>query len=128
MSYKNHRRNSFEISLRLIIYGSIILIALFTLGFNLYAQMHKFNVTAVVTDKDIKRYEDRDKYLVFTNTKDGKPATFEITDSIYPFRYNSSDLYGAIEVGGTYDFEVRGYRIPILSMYPNIYKASKLEE
>jgi len=55
------------------------------------------------------------KYLVFTETE-----VFEITDSFCYWRWNSSDLYGKIENGKTYDAMVAGWRIPFLSWYRNI--------
>lgn len=55
------------------------------------------------------------KYLVFTD--DG---TFEITDSLVFGRFSSSDVYGRMREGKTYEFAVAGFRQPVLSMYPNI--------
>ena len=56
-------------------------------------------------------------YLVFTDK-----GTFKITDQLFFGKFDSSDLYGKLELGKTYTFEVYGFRIPILSMYQNIKK------
>lgn len=85
---------------------------------------NKQRVTVTVTDKGTKRKGDSDdKYLVYTNV-----TTYEITDSLLKWRWNSSDLYGSIEVGKTYEIETGGYRIPLLSTYQNIYKATEVEQ
>ena len=54
-------------------------------------------------------------YLVFTD-KD----TFQVTDSLINGRFNSSDVYGQIQQGQTYNFRVQGWRVPIASWYPPI--------
>lgn len=75
---------------------------------------------ATVTDKDVRNYNNSSKYLVFTKTEDGETRVFSVEDSLLRFRWNSSDVYGEIEVGKTYRFTVVGFRIEIFSMYENI--------
>lgn len=78
-------------------------------------------VTATVNDKE--RVCDGNsnggtdcKYLVFTDK-----GTFRITDALFgTVRFNSSDLYGQIDEDCTYDIKYYGWRIPMLSEYPNI--------
>ena len=41
-------------------------------------------------------------------------------DSPFYFRWDSSDDWSILEIGETYEFDVTGYRIPILSRYRNI--------
>ena len=60
------------------------------------------------------------KYLIFTDSE-----VFENTDSPVFWKFNSSDIYGRIEVGKTYRFDVVGYRINVLSSYRNIIEASE---
>lgn len=57
------------------------------------------------------------KYLIFTESE-----TFENTDCLWYLKFDSSDLYGRIAVGGTYQAEVYGMRIPYLSAYRNIIR------
>lgn len=78
--------------------------------------------TWVVTVKDKDRMSDKNKYLVYTFDSAGESRVFEITDSILKWRFDSSDDYNRIEVGKTYKFTTGGYRIPLFSMYPNIYE------
>lgn len=73
----------------------------------------------VVTANVIKteRVTDKSSYLVFTNK-----GTFRIQDQLLFGKFNSSDIYGSIEEGHNYTFKLTGYRVPVLSMYPNIAK------
>lgn len=58
------------------------------------------------------------KYLIFT-----KNETFENTDSLWGWKFNSSDVYGKIKEGQICTFKVVGWRLPLLSWYRNILKA-----
>lgn len=80
-------------------------------------------VTFTVEDKAIKRYDEDDKYLVYTDN-----GTYEITDSLVYLRWDSSDLYGKIKVGETYEAKVYGWRIPIVSSYKNIVSVTEVNE
>lgn len=58
------------------------------------------------------------KYIIFAEGE-----TFENTDTIWAFKYNSSDIYGKIAKGAACTFEVTGFRVPFFSMYRNILSA-----
>lgn len=53
-------------------------------------------------------------------------GVFQDVDSIFSNKYNSSDIYGQLCVGGTYKVHVRGWRIPFLSEWPNILKIDQV--
>lgn len=57
------------------------------------------------------------QYLIYTSG-----GTFKDTDSLIAGKFSSSDLYGQLQNGHTYTLEVRGYRIPWMSEYPNILR------
>lgn len=78
-------------------------------------------VTATVSDKGTKRNNKTDRYLVYTDQ-----GTYEITDSLFAGRFDSSDLYGKIEVGKTYQMYIAGERHPFISMYPNLYEVKEV--
>lgn len=84
-------------------------------------------VRATVTDKGIKRINEEDKYLIYTDTGEGTEV-FQITDSLLAGRFDSADVYAKIQVGKTYDFSVRGDRNRFMSWYPNIYEAKEVSE
>lgn len=62
------------------------------------------------------------KYLVYNDI-----TTYEISDSIVYMRFDSSDVYGKVTVGKTYEAKLQGFRLPILSMYPNIITLKEIE-
>lgn len=101
-----------------LIFYFIIVFAL--IGFGVWRPIDKVSnireETIVVTDKMVKD----DVYLIYSEN-----TTYEITDSWFYPRFNSSDLYGKIQIGESYKITVGGSRIPFLSWYPNIYKADK---
>jgi hypothetical protein len=74
--------------------------------------LDKERVTKSTGDGNISSY-----YLIFT--EDG---TYKLEDEILYLNFNSSDLYGKIRRDSTYTFEVIGYRIGVISEYPNIVK------
>ncbi len=81
-------------------------------------------VIALVTGKEVKRAdENSDKYLIYTESENGEIEVYEITDSLFKGRFDSSDLYAKIKVGETYKFTICGKRYRFLSMYPNVYSA-----
>lgn len=86
------------------------------------------DITVTVTDKVVKNGNDSGKYLIFCEDENGTVHTFEITDSLLSFRFNSSDVYAAIKTGSKYEFTVGGSRNPFLSWYPNIYEYKLLQE
>jgi hypothetical protein len=85
-------------------------------------------VTVTVTDKTVKNNGSEGVYLIFAEDANGDIAVYEITDSLFKFRFDSSDVYAGIEVGKTYTFTIAGSRNKLLSWYPNIYKYEEVEE
>lgn len=75
----------------------------------------KETVTVTVTDKERINSGESSYYLVFT---DGE--VFKNKDSLLYFKFNSSDIYGRLEPGNTYELTVYWFRVPFLSMYRNI--------
>ena len=76
-----------------------------------------------VKEKWVKSSGNSQKY----NVKCGD-TIYEITDLLFKGKFNSSDIYGALEVGKKYEIETTGYRIPFLSDYQNINKYKELVE
>ena len=83
--------------------------------------------TATVKEKQVKRYNDKDKYLIFTELADGSKRVFENTDSLLEWKFNSSDIYAELEEGKTYNIKTYGWRIPILSDYENIIGVEEVQ-
>jgi hypothetical protein len=76
-------------------------------------------VTVTVTEKERVITGSGDsmssKYLVFTDTE-----TFQVTDSLFHFRWDSSDFYGRLKEGQKIRVQVCGWRVPFMSMYRNM--------
>jgi hypothetical protein len=85
-------------------------------------------VIVTVTEKAVKNDSSNSKYLIYTKDLDGNIETYEITDSVLRFRFDSSDVYAGIEVSKTYEFKVAGSRIKAFSWYPNIYEYTEIKE
>lgn len=89
---------------------------------------HKEYYTVIVTDKQIKRKsKESDVYMIFTEDKNGSVHVFENVDSLLAFKWNSSDMYGEIKKGHTYEFKTIGYRSGFWSMYPNIIEYKEVK-
>lgn len=63
----------------------------------------------------------RDRYLVYAESGE----VYEIADSLCFLRYDSSDTYGELTEGATYQCGVAGWRIPFFSAYPNIIEVQQ---
>ena len=61
------------------------------------------------------------KYLIYTTTE-----TFENTDSVWYWKFNSSDIHGQI-TPGRHVVNVYGWRVPLLSKYRNVVSFQRLE-
>ncbi len=76
-----------------------------------------------ISDKQISTETDKDTgkvvstYLIYTNQ-----GVFRNDDARWFLKFDSSDFYGNLEKGKTYDLKVYGWRIPFFSMYPNIVR------
>ncbi|MFK3936532.1 hypothetical protein ACI2JA_03320 [Alkalihalobacillus sp. NPDC078783] len=89
-----------------------------------YNNKQSFEIT--VTDKEAKGDSSSSKYLVFTKT-DEETKVFQVTDALFAGKFNSSDIYGSLEVGKTYSVDTIGFRIPFLSTYENIMEFKEVE-
>lgn len=77
--------------------------------------MTQEDVTFTVEKTERVLYGESSRYLIFT-----KDETFENTDSIVFFKFDSSDIYGRIDEGKSYRATVSGVRLPLFSWYRNI--------
>jgi len=100
---------------------AIILLIIVVLMFSEYLNNQEREIT--VTDKYIKRSGEADIYLIVDENKN----TYKITDLFFKFKFNSTDLYNELEKGNTYKVKTSGFRIKILSQYPNINEIEKVE-
>jgi len=94
---------------------------LFSKGIYTYTTTGERTITIDKSEMVISSGGKGGKYLVFTENN----GVFENTDSFFRFKFDSSDMYNTLKQGQTYKVKYYGWRIPFLSMYPNIYEAEK---
>ena len=85
----------------------------------------KETITVTVTDKE--RVADQDqgtgKYLICTSE-----TTYEMTDTWFYWRFDTSDEYGKLVKGDDYKITTVGIRLGFLSWYPNIVAFERLKK
>ena len=59
---------------------------------------------------------------------DENKNTYKITDLFFKFKFNSTDIYNELEIGKIYKVKISGFRIKIISEYPNINKIIETKE
>lgn len=99
---------------------AIAIVCIFGLSFISY--LHTETKTATVTGKEhvIENNGEgsiRSFYLVYTDK-----GTMKLEDDVLRGNWLSSDVYGSLRIDSTYTFTTSGYRIGLLSAYPNIIK------
>lgn len=100
------------------------------LGFSVFqsAVVTGSAVSCTVTDKDRASDgnggSDMRIYAEGCNGDSGMQV-FQVADNIFVGEFASSNTFAEIEVGKTYDFETRGTRVPVLSMFENIVEAKE---
>jgi predicted membrane protein len=108
-------------------YGILCLIIATIISLNIAGLFVTNEYTATVTDKVVKNSKEHSKYLIFTEAENGDVRVFKDTDALFRGKFNSSDIYGEIKVGKTYQFKTYGFRIPFLSFYENITDVDKVK-
>ncbi|MFZ4542187.1 MAG: DUF1523 family protein [Rickettsiales bacterium] len=76
----------------------------------------------ISTESEKKGGKVASTYLIFTDQ-----GVFRNDDAGWFMKYNSSDVYGNLDIGSYYRMKVYGWRIPILSMYPNIVHVQEVK-
>lgn len=85
--------------------------------------LHMETQICTVTDKDRTAKQDGGSDMrVYTSDC----GTFVIADSGFDLRFNSADVYAGLQTNKRYQFTTRGYRVPFLSMFPNIVKVQEV--
>lgn len=128
-NYKNTRSDRKKMSKETLGYLTAItlviiaVIALIAGTVNNFSNDHKYTVT--ITDKERVTIQSAkgstgSRYLIYSEDENGKTYVFEDTDTLFRGKFNSSDVYGALKEGETYELTVIGFRVHILGWYENI--------
>lgn len=92
-----------------------VLLALALIGGCTYAkEIRTGRATLTVTRLD-DQGGIKHKYLVFTNH-----GVYQDTDNLFHGKFDSSDLFGRLQVGRTYTCTYTGFRVPFFSSYRNL--------
>lgn len=81
----------------------------------IYATQDNVDFTIEKTERVTNNNGEGSRYLIFTKTE-----TFENTDRLVIWKFNSSDIYGTLKANQYYQAKVVGVRVPFLSWYRNI--------
>jgi len=87
--------------------------------------IHVINIEGTVIDKYSKKSGKSDKFYIVIQQNDDTEKVITNTDGILMMKFNSADIQAEIKKGEKYNFTLRGYRIPFLSLFPNIDNAKK---
>lgn len=80
-------------------------------------------ITCEVKEKWVKRNGNDDLYLVKCDN-----TVYKVSDLLFKGKFNSSDIYSALETGKKYEIKTTGYRIKFLSNYQNINEYKEVNE
>lgn len=102
---------------------ALVVIAVIAVSVISFTNDHAYTVT--ITDKErvttqVSEGQNDSKYLIYGEDENGKTYVFENTDTLFRGKFNSSDVYGALKEGETYELTVIGFRVHILNWYENI--------
>lgn len=109
---------------------ALVVIAVIAIPAISFSNDHAYTVT--ITDKErvttqVAEGQTDSKYLIYGEDENGKTYVFEDTDTLFRWKFNSSDVFGALKEGETYELTVIGFRVHIFNWYENIidFKAVK---
>lgn len=109
---------------------ALVVIAVIAIPVISFSNDHAYTVT--ITDKErvttqVTEGQTDSKYLIYGEDENGKTYVFEDTDTLFRWKFNSSDVFGALKEGETYELTVIGFRVHIFNWYENIidFKAVK---
>lgn len=104
-------------SVGLGVLGAVIAVGMVTLfaGSAVYQYGNVHNVTFKVNDKVSHQSGNSSTYLIYTDK-----GVYSDSDSVLHGKFNSSDVYGQLQRGHTYDCKVHGHRVHVMSWYENI--------
>ena len=106
-----------ELKQAILFYGAIILVvAIVVLLVSGIKTGNRTEVEITIEDKWIKATKDSSDYML----SDTSGNVYVVSDSLILLSFDASDRYAAIDVGRTYGVTTIGWRVPFLSMYPNI--------
>lgn len=94
-----------------------------TLGVGIASAAHTETQTCTVESKDRSATKDGGSDMRIYTRDCG---VLQVADSLLDVRFDSADMYASLQEGKRYEFNTRGWRLPALSMFPNIIQAKEV--
>lgn len=98
-------------------FGAVLLAAI---GGTAAVNLHTNEVTCTVQDKESVNKKSDHEYRVYTE----ECGVLSVGDNLLRWHFDSADVYASLEVGSTYNLTTTGWRVPLLSLMPNIIEAT----
>lgn len=106
---------------------AVVCLLVASIGFGIVNATHIQSRVCHVTSKDRAYVSDgkggghSDQRVYTTDC-----GVLHVSDSVLSWHFNSADTYESIHPGQTYRVTTRGFRIPFLSMFPNVVDAQQV--
>lgn len=126
--YRRYRRQSAIKDFIFLIIMALVLICAIFIKPVIKVMNPQTYVVTVQSKERVMLNSTQSKYLVYCLDEAGNSEVFEITDSLLKLRFDSADTYNLITPECKYEFKTGGYRVPLFSMYPNIYEIKLLSQ
>ena len=110
--------------LAIVIVGGFVLALI---GSSAYYSLGTVAEAQIVVEKafTLKNSKDMpDQMVVRSSSGD----LYKVDDSLFHWKFRSSDIWSAMKPGDTWKIYYFGYRIGVLSLYPTIYEAELVSE
>jgi hypothetical protein len=103
-----------------VIFVLVVLVFLSSPFLYAYGTQRNSEITIKKMERIVSSNGRSSKYLIFA--EDG---VYENTDNLLRMKFDSADIYSQLQKGKTYMCNIYGWRVPLLSIYPNIVKCKE---
>ena len=98
----------------------VVAVLVAAVGFAVANATHMRHLTCTITDKDRAWVSSGESGHSSQRVYTDQCGVLSVVDSLWSWHFNSADTYSALKKGHTYALTTRGYRIPFLSIFPNV--------
>lgn len=103
-----------------VIFVLVVLVFLSSPLLYAYGTQQSRKITVRKTERVVIPEGKSSRYLIFA--EDG---VYQNTDNLLRMKFDSADIYSQLQEGKTYMCDIYGWRVPLLSIYPNIVKCKE---
>ncbi|MFL0268851.1 DUF1523 domain-containing protein [Candidatus Clostridium radicumherbarum] len=121
-----HFRNNNFIKFRI---GAVIISIIVIIGvIMVFPHFLRNTYIVTITNKRIIKSNNTDKYLIYSQTEDGKIKIFQDTNSLLELKFLSEDIYWGLGLHKKYEVKAYGLDIPLFSYYQNIINVKGIDK